>query len=197
MSISSTAQALGQTTFSSLISGSNLTATLESTQFATVFLPSNAAFAAASVGTSISSSTASLLSNHVVGGFAGYLPVLKDGAALTTQKGETLIISIRNGIYYVNDAKITQANIITENGVVHIIDKVSLQLVPIVYSTYVLTHSSSSIGAIDFVTTTNFFRWHAVQDNQPYVCDWSCCWGSDGSALILRYNLGRRLTRLE
>ncbi|KAH8128463.1 hypothetical protein FP744_10008651 [Trichoderma asperellum] len=124
VSISSTAQALGQTTFSNLISGSNLTKSLESTQFATVFLPSNAAFAAASVGPSISSSTASLISNHVVGGFAGYLPVLKDGAALTTQKGQTLIISIRNGIYYVNGAKIIQANIITENGVVHIIDKV-------------------------------------------------------------------------
>ncbi|KAK1250262.1 hypothetical protein MKX08_010265 [Trichoderma sp. CBMAI-0020] len=124
VSISSTVQALGQTTFSSLISGSNMTKSLESTQFATVFLPSNAAFAAASVGPSVTSSTSSLISNHVVGGFAGYLPVLKDGAALTTQTGGTLVISIRNGIYYVNGAKIIQANIITENGVVHIIDKV-------------------------------------------------------------------------
>lgn len=117
-----------------------MTKSLESTQFATVFLPSNAAFAAASVGPSISPSTASLISNHVVGGFAGYLPVLKDGTALTTQNGETLVISIRNGIYYVNGAKIIQANIITENGVVHIIDKVRLQLeVPSMHSTYLLT----------------------------------------------------------
>ncbi|KAL7793004.1 FAS1 domain-containing protein [Trichoderma ceciliae] len=118
--LSSTAQSIGQTTFSNLASSSNLTKTLESTQFVTVFLPSNAAFAAANVGLS----TASLISNHVVTGFVGYLPELKDGVVLRTQNDETLVISIRGGVYYVNGARIIQANIITENGVAHVIDQV-------------------------------------------------------------------------
>jgi hypothetical protein len=52
--------------------------------------------------------------------------VLTDGTVLTTQNGQSLVIRIRGGVYYVNGARITQANIITENGVVHIIDQVSL-----------------------------------------------------------------------
>ncbi|KAM0256807.1 hypothetical protein ACHAQJ_004759 [Trichoderma viride] len=158
--LSSTAQALGQTTFSNLISGSNLTKSLESTLFATVFLPSNAAFAAASIGSSISSSTASLISNHVVGGFAGYLPVLRDGTALTTQKGETLVISIRGGVYYVNGAKIIQANIITENGVVHIID----QLVPF-HEIALFTNKfffPRRLGVGTLTAASSFVKWYAV-----------------------------------
>jgi uncharacterized surface protein with fasciclin (FAS1) repeats len=146
-----------------------MTKSLESTQFATVFLPSNAAFSAASVGPSISSSTSSLISNHVVGGFAGYLPLLKDGTALTTQNGESLVISIRNGIYYVNGAKIIQANIITENGVVHIIDKVSLQLVPDMYSTDLLTHSSSSFRSYQLRYHHQFLQ-VVCCPRQPALC---------------------------
>lgn len=149
-----------------------MTKSLESTQFATVFLPSNAAFAAASVGPSISSSTSSLISNHVVGGFAGYLPILKDGTALTTQKGETLVISIRNGIYYVNGAKIIQANIITENGVVHIIDKVSLQLVvSAMYSTWLLTSFSSLARYFHLHPHLQFLR-VVCFPRQPALCVW-------------------------
>lgn len=147
-----------------------MTKSLESTQFATVFLPSNAAFAAASVGPSISSSTSSLISNHVVGGFAGYLPILKDGTALTTQNGESLVISIRNGIYYVNGAKIIQANIITENGVVHIIDKVSLQLVvPAMYSADLLTQFPSPVRCCQLHHRLQFLR-VVCCPRQPALC---------------------------
>lgn len=148
-----------------------MTKSLESTQFATVFLPSNAAFAAASVGPSISSSTSSLISNHVVGGFAGYLPILKDGTALTTQNGESLVISIRNGIYYVNGAKIIQANIITENGVVHIIDKVSLKLVLAMYkySPDLLTHFPCPVRCCQLHHRLQFLR-VVCCPRQPALC---------------------------
>jgi uncharacterized surface protein with fasciclin (FAS1) repeats len=33
-------------------------------------------------------------------------------------------VSVRGGKYYVNDAEIISANIITDNGVIHVIDKV-------------------------------------------------------------------------
>ncbi|KAI0437591.1 FAS1 domain-containing protein [Xylaria telfairii] len=119
-SLSSTSQATGQTGFSGLLAKSNMTNTLDSTHSITVFLPSNAAFSA----TNSTAAAPELLSNHVIAGTVNYLPDLKDGSVLTTQRGETLAISVRNGIYYVNGARITQANLILANGVAHIVDKV-------------------------------------------------------------------------
>lgn len=85
-------------------------------------MPSNEAFSASSNGTT---PPAKLLGNHVVPGFVGYLPDLTEGAVLKTQAGESLVISVVDGEYFVNDAKITTANLILENGVAHVIDKVS------------------------------------------------------------------------
>ncbi|KAI8952223.1 FAS1 domain-containing protein [Xylaria longipes] len=119
-SLSSTSQATGQTSFAGLLSKSNMTNTLDSTHSVTVFLPSNAAFSTTNTTTTVPE----LLSNHVVAGTVNYLPDLKDGSILTTQRGETLAISVRNGIYYVNGARITQANIVLTNGVAHVVDKV-------------------------------------------------------------------------
>ncbi|XDG05655.1 hypothetical protein ABKA04_005270 [Annulohypoxylon sp. FPYF3050] len=119
-SLSSTAQSTGQTAFAGLLSRSNTTNTLENTQSVTVFLPSNAAISASN--SSIPASQ--LVSNHVVAGTVAYLPDLKDGDILKTQQGETLSISIRAGKYYVNGGLITQANLILENGVAHVVNKV-------------------------------------------------------------------------
>ncbi|KAI0110374.1 FAS1 domain-containing protein [Nemania sp. FL0031] len=119
-SLSSTSRATGQTVFSGLLSKSNMTNTLDSTHSVTVFFPSNAAFSA----TNTTASPPELLSNHVVAGTVSYLPDLKDGTILKTQRDETLAISVRGGIYYVNGARITQANLILANGVGHVIDKV-------------------------------------------------------------------------
>ncbi|KAI8629797.1 FAS1 domain-containing protein [Xylariaceae sp. FL1651] len=119
-SLSSTSQATGQSAFTGLLAKSNMTNTLDSTQSVTVFLPSNAAFSA----TNTTIPTTQLLSNHVVAGTVSYLPDLKDGSTLTTQSGETLAISVRAGIYYVNGARITQANLVLENGVAHVVDQV-------------------------------------------------------------------------
>ncbi|KAI3319120.1 FAS1 domain-containing protein [Xylariaceae sp. AK1471] len=118
--LSNTSQATGQTSFSGLLAKSNMTNTLESTHSVTIFLPSNAAFS--SSNTSVP--TTELLSNHVVAGTVSYLPDLKDGSSLTTQRGEVLAISVRGGQYYVNGARITQANLVLANGVAHVIDKV-------------------------------------------------------------------------
>ncbi|OAA65387.1 beta-ig-h3 fasciclin [Niveomyces insectorum RCEF 264] len=124
-SLSSTAALTGQTTFNSLANSSNLTSTLDNAQFVTVFLPSNAAFDAANSNSSTLSSS-QLISNHVVSGFVGYLPALVDGLTLTTENGGVLTVSVRNDIWYINGAIITQANLILENGVAHVIDKVLL-----------------------------------------------------------------------
>ncbi|KAI2472949.1 FAS1 domain-containing protein [Annulohypoxylon bovei var. microspora] len=119
-SLSSTAQSTGQTSFAGLLSRSNTTSALENTQSVTVFLPSNAAISASNS----SLSATQLVSDHVIAGNVAYLPDLKDGDVLTTQRGETLAISVRAGRYYVNGGLITQANLILENGVAHVVNKV-------------------------------------------------------------------------
>ncbi|KAI1102226.1 FAS1 domain-containing protein [Jackrogersella minutella] len=119
-SLSSTSKATGQTAFAGLISSSNSTETLDNTHSITVFLPSNAAISASNSTLPASQ----LVSDHVVAGTVSYLPDLKDGDVLTTQRGDTLAISIRGGRYYVNGGLITQANLVLDNGVAHVVNKV-------------------------------------------------------------------------
>lgn len=47
---------------------------------------------------------------------------LSDGQKLTTLEGGELTIHMKGDMYYVNGAKVVMANIITNNGVVHVID---------------------------------------------------------------------------
>ncbi|KAI1211235.1 FAS1 domain-containing protein [Annulohypoxylon truncatum] len=142
-SLSSTAQFTGQTAFASLLSRSNTTSTLQNTQSVTVFLPSNAAFSASNS----SLPAAQLVSNHVVAGSVAYLPDLKDGDVLKTQQGETLAISVRAGRYYVNGGLITQANLILENGVAHVVNKV-LTPTPAVATTSAASSNSMSFAGL-------------------------------------------------
>jgi hypothetical protein len=95
----------------------------------TIFTPNNAAFAAAANYTSNAATLPNLLSNHVIPNFLGYLPVLTNGAVYQTLANETLTISIKNGVYYVNGAQIISSNTILTNGVAHVIDQASLRLV--------------------------------------------------------------------
>ncbi|RWA11607.1 hypothetical protein EKO27_g3488 [Xylaria grammica] len=119
-SLSSTSSATGQSTFSRMLATSNMTQTLESTHSITAFLPSDAAFSASN--STLPAST--LLANHVVLGNVKYLPDLQNGVSLTTQRGERLAITVRGGQYYVNGARITKANLILDNGVAHVVDKI-------------------------------------------------------------------------
>ncbi|KAI0382526.1 FAS1 domain-containing protein [Hypomontagnella monticulosa] len=119
-SLSSTSQVTGQTAFANLLSSSNTSKTLDTTPSVTVFLPLNAAINNANS----SLPPSQLISDHVVAGTVSYLPDLKDGTVLTTQRGELLAISVRSGRYYVNGGLITQANLILENGVAHVVNKV-------------------------------------------------------------------------
>ena len=124
---------------SAAAANSNLTSrqtgpSLDLTPRITVFIPSDAAFAAANAAAnSVSGSGAQkLVDGHVVvaGSIAdpvGYLPELKSGQVLQTKAGGSLTVSVGgDGSYYVNGAKIEKANIILPNGVAHVVDKVCL-----------------------------------------------------------------------
>ena len=51
---------------------------------------------------------------------------LADGATATTLIGEDVTVTINDDGIFINDAQVTVADIVTDNGVVHVIDAVLL-----------------------------------------------------------------------
>ena len=96
----------------------------------TVFAPTDEAFAKLPKGTldallKDKKKLTAILTYHVVSGQVK----AADAAKLTSAKtvnGQSIKISAKDGTVMINDAKVTQADIETSNGVIHVIDKVIL-----------------------------------------------------------------------
>ncbi|MCH1575888.1 MAG: fasciclin domain-containing protein [Flavobacteriales bacterium] len=103
----------------------------------TVFAPTDDAFLALAGALNASAEDllalpelADILLYHVIG--AQVLSTdLADGATATTLLGEDVEVSIEcDGSIFINDAQVTVADIVTDNGVVHVIDAVLLPPTP-------------------------------------------------------------------
>ncbi|WP_222983751.1 fasciclin domain-containing protein [Flagellimonas meishanensis] len=108
----------------------------------TVFAPTNAAFADLLAQLDgfdslddfntqeLQNLLATILTYHVIVGTAAQSTDLSNGQTLTTLQGGTLTVSTTGGVFIGDatdtDAEVTTANLVTTNGVVHIIDKVLL-----------------------------------------------------------------------
>ncbi|SIQ01416.1 fasciclin domain-containing protein [Halanaerobium kushneri] len=96
----------------------------------TVFAPTDAAFAALPEGTLDSlladkEQLANVLLYHVVAGKVMAEDVLTmDGAMVETLLGKDIKISIKDGMVYINDARVITTDIEASNGVIHVIDTV-------------------------------------------------------------------------
>jgi uncharacterized surface protein with fasciclin (FAS1) repeats len=112
------------TTFGALLNSSNLTASLDAQTGGTFFIPSNTALAA---NQNLSLNT---LQNYIVKDFSGYLPSLSHGQTLKTANGGVLTVNITDGVYYINGSKIISSNIILENGVAYVLDKIITPTTP-------------------------------------------------------------------
>jgi len=93
----------------------------------TVFAPTDAAFAKLPPGTleallNDKAKLAEVLTYHVVPGKVKSGDI-KPGAVKTVQ-GQSVQLSTKGGAVMVNDAKVTKADIMASNGVIHIIDTV-------------------------------------------------------------------------
>lgn len=126
------------------VDGLNVTNVTDGTNSAkghTYFCPVNAAFTPflsltssnSSNGTTgnftiPSSGPGSLLATLTRHGFNGsiYSSSLRSGALLHTQDGYPVLVTVQNGSTYLNDAKVVGANAITNNGAVHVLDRVTL-----------------------------------------------------------------------
>jgi len=101
----------------------------------TVFAPTDAAFDALPPGTvetllmDPTGALASILLYHVIG--AEVLSTdLSDGMTATTLLDEDVTVTINNGGIFINNAQVTIADIMADNGVVHVIDAVLLPTPP-------------------------------------------------------------------
>jgi len=117
------------TTLVAAVTSAGLGETLSGPGPFTVFAPTDAAFAKLPAGTvdallkDIPQLT-KILTYHVVAGKVLAADVVKLTSAKTVEGG-TLTIDTSNGVK-VNDATVTQTDILADNGVIHVIDTVLL-----------------------------------------------------------------------
>lgn len=118
------------TTLVAAVKAANLVETLSGTGPFTVFAPTNAAFDALPAGAveellkpENKAKLSKILTYHVVSGTYKAAD-LKDGMELTTVEGEKLKVSVKDGMVMVGNAKVTTADLISSNGVTHVIDAV-------------------------------------------------------------------------
>jgi uncharacterized surface protein with fasciclin (FAS1) repeats len=128
--------AAAEPTFSTLVAAlgaAGLVDTLKGPGPFTVFAPTNAAFAALPAGTVENllmpenrARLTDILTYHVVPGMITSTDLIGQRLNVATLQGQSLRIDAANklGNVRVNDARVTQADIIGSNGVIHVIDKV-------------------------------------------------------------------------
>ena len=111
------------------VTAAGLVQTLQGTGPFTVFAPTDAAFAALPTGTvetlleDPEGTLTDILLYHVVGSKV-MSASLSNGMKAPTLYGEDLTITITGEDVFINDARVTVADIETKNGVVHVIDAV-------------------------------------------------------------------------
>jgi uncharacterized surface protein with fasciclin (FAS1) repeats len=124
-----TALASGQfTTLASLLTRAGLVETLSTGGPFTVFAPTDAAFAKVPKATldTLAANPAllrSVLLYHVVPGRVAAADVVKLDSAKTAE-GRAVAIKVVDGSVFVNQAKVTTADIGASNGIIHVIDNV-------------------------------------------------------------------------
>ena len=118
------------TTLETAVIAAGLAGTLSGDGPFTVFAPTDAAFANVPAETldAVLADPAlltAILTYHVVGSTA-LSTDLMDGMAVTTLNGADVTVTINMDGVFINDAQVTMADIVADNGVVHVIDAVLL-----------------------------------------------------------------------
>jgi uncharacterized surface protein with fasciclin (FAS1) repeats len=114
------------------VQAAELVDTLKGTGPFTLFAPTDAAFAKLPSGTveellkpENKSKLQAVLTYHVVPGTVMAADVIKVTTAKTVN-GQSLAVNAKNGAVMVDNAKVIKTDIVTSNGVIHVIDTVVL-----------------------------------------------------------------------
>lgn len=125
--VSDTLTTAGLSSLRGALNATNLLDAVDTTPDVTIFAPNNEAFR--NIGSALQNLSESDISNiltyHVVNGTVGYSSGLENGTTLTTLNGANLTVTIGDeGRVFVNNARVTIADVLIANGVVHVIDEV-------------------------------------------------------------------------
>ncbi len=129
---------LDHNTLEAAVLAADLAGTLSGDGPFTLFAPTDDAFAALPAGTvealleDPSGALTDILLYHAVGATA-LSTDLSDGQVIETINGKDITVTINMDGVFINDAQVTMADIITDNGVVHVIDAVLLPPDPTVF----------------------------------------------------------------
>jgi len=119
------------TTLESALLASGLDAVFSEPGAYTLFAPTDAAFGALPAGTidallaDPNGALTEILLYHTVDGVA-LSTDLEDGLLVPTLQGQNVLVTINNNGVFINDAQVIVADLIADNGVVHVIDGVLL-----------------------------------------------------------------------
>ena len=142
-------------TLEAAINAANLAGTLSGAGPFTVFAPTDAAFAALPAGTvesllaDPSGALTQILLYHVVGGKA-LSSDLSNGQFIKTVNGKSVSMKINSDGVFINNAKVSVADVLADNGVVHVIDAVMLPpttVVDVLVGSPVHTTLVAAVGA--------------------------------------------------
>jgi len=128
-----TAVAAGQfKTLVKLVKRAGLAGALSGKTQLTVFAPTDAAFAKVPQSTldALLANRAKLrtvLLYHVVQGRVPAAKVTRMASARTLAK-QSVSFMVKDGVVFVNDARVVKANVVTRNGIIHVIDKVLIPM---------------------------------------------------------------------
>ncbi len=118
------------TTLVAAVKAAGLAETLSGAGPFTVFAPTNEAFAKLPAGAvdnllkpEMKKDLTGVLTYHVVAG-AVKAADLKDGQKLKTLQGQELTVGVKDGKVTINGANVTIADVVSSNGVTHVIDAV-------------------------------------------------------------------------
>ena len=118
------------TTLVAAVKAAGLVETLSGAGPFTVFAPTNAAFEKLPAGAvegllqpAKKDDLTKVLTYHVVPGSV-MAADLKDGQKIKTVQGSELTVSIKDGVVMINGATVTTPNVVSSNGVTHVIDAV-------------------------------------------------------------------------
>ena len=152
------------TTLETAVIAAGLAGTLSGDGPFTVFAPTDAAFANVPAETldavlADPAMLTAILTYHVVGSTA-LSTDLMDGMAVTTLNGADVTVTINMDGVFINDAQVTMADIVADNGVVHVIDAVLLPppppsntVVDIIVNSEVHTTLETAVVAAGLVET--------------------------------------------
>lgn len=106
---------------------------------------------------------------------------------LTTQSGNNLTVTVKNGDWYINNAKIIAADQITSNGVAHVVDSVCvLDSCVDLLQLRLLTNTRSVDFYLYDTERTRVYRCSVEQQRKSRDRDVSCMCATGMASLELR-----------